>query len=58
MRLFLIRKTKMDALELKIHVVYCLCRSFTVSLLSFESWGVFDSFEEEEKYSKEIEEAG
>jgi hypothetical protein len=27
-------------------------------LLSFESWGVFDSFEEEEKYSKEIEEAG
>ena len=49
---------KMDALELKIHVLYCLCRSFAVSLLSFESWGVFDSFEEEEKYSKEIEEAG
>ena len=55
MRLFPIRKTKMDALELKIHVVYCLYRSVAVSLLSFKSWGVFDSFKEEEKYSKEIE---
>lgn len=48
----------MDALELKIRVLYCLFRSFAICLLSFESWGVFDSFEEEEKYSKEIKEAG
>ena len=48
----------MDVLESKIHVVNCLCRSFAFSLLSFESWGIFDSFEEEEKYSKEIKETG
>jgi hypothetical protein len=54
---FPIIKTKTAASALKTHVLSNLYRSFTFCMLSLESWGVFDSFEEEAKHSKEIKKA-